>query len=462
LPRSFDLSSPGYLKALTILAALFLLLPLPVMQYVGEESIFALKSYEMHLRGDIWHTYLFGGMYVHTPLYHWPIILFCNVFGWEHMDIGVRLISVIASWLSALTAALLARHLFPEYNHAGWLAALVYLSMGEVMFWYGWLGYVDATFACFIFSATASLWMAIEKRHLGWLALSMLLISIAFMVKNITAYALLALAGLAMAHGMRAWRFVFSPGVLALSVASLIVPWAWGHWGVHGDVSITVAVADGMRNFKGFNAFDYLFHLASFPFVFFFRALPVGFFLIWLWIKRKNRMSWPNAPLSTMILVLAAIFLPFWIAAGATPRYLVPLYGWAAMIFTCMLLKLDRQDFLTGVKVIAIVILLKIPYSFAALPYLKDWRPERDLRGVAEEILSITDGKQIRTLHDMATGISIAAYIDARIPPENYIRWYNGSERNVYVLTEQIENHLGELVKQYRRRGDHIYLYWLP
>ena len=55
---------------LTLLAAALMLLPLPVMQYVGEEGLYAIKAWEMHVRHDWWHPSILGNIWPHPPLFH--------------------------------------------------------------------------------------------------------------------------------------------------------------------------------------------------------------------------------------------------------------------------------------------------------------------------------------------------------------------------------------------------------
>jgi len=70
---SFNPSLQLY-KLLVLIAALLMLLPLPIMQYVGEEGLMAIKSYEMFLQHDWIHTVALGMTFPHTPLWHWPVI----------------------------------------------------------------------------------------------------------------------------------------------------------------------------------------------------------------------------------------------------------------------------------------------------------------------------------------------------------------------------------------------------
>lgn len=447
------------LKGLTCIAALFMLLPLPVMQYVGEEGLMALKSYEMFVRDDWLRSSIFGMVWPHSVLWHWPAIIISKLIGWEHVDIAVRLVSVIASWLTALSVGFMASWLFNR-RHAGWLAALVYLSMGEVAFWYGWLGYVDATFGMFVFTAIATLWRAIADAHIGWLMVSLILISLAFMTKNITAYALYGASGLILLWRLKQWQLLKNPFFLFGGLLALSVPFAWQTFVVPaGENTASTTAHDVLRNFAGFGLLAYLKHWLSLPLIFLVRALPVSLLLVWLWLRRKHRFTL-DEPLTTLSLVLLICFAPFWISAGATPRYLVPLYGLVALLLTGLLLQLDQIRLKQSIVLMALLVLAKIPYSVGILPYIKDWRPERDVKIVAHEIMQRTLNAPLRTQNDVATGLAIAAYIDVWRQQRPPIIWYDGKESGVYVLAEVETPGFGELVKTWRLRGDHVYLYW--
>jgi len=448
------------IRIFVFLAATLMLLPLPVMQYVGEEGLMAIKSYEMFVRGDWLHPSIFGGVWPHSPLWHWPVIAISQLIGWEHVDIAIRLVSVVATWLSAAMAAWFAAWLFREKAGAGWLAALIYLSMGEVAFWYGWLGYVDALFGSFIFSAIVLLWRAMAEKRAGWLILSLLAISLAFMTKNITAYALYGIAGLVLLWRLRQWQLLKSPRFILPALAALIVPVVWQALIIPaGENTAATSIRDAMRNFAGFSVWDYLQHWLTYPLVFAFRALPLSLLFMWWWLRREQRFSLTSHG-QTLLWILLGCLLPFWISAGATPRYLVPLYGLAALLLTSWILQLDGMRLRQAVAGMAIVILLKIPYSLGVLPYIKDWRPERDVKIVAEEIMHMTDDAPLRTQNDVATGLAIAAYIDVWRQDREPIRWYRGAERGVYVLAEAPTPALGRLLKSWHLRGDHVYLYW--
>jgi hypothetical protein len=111
-----------------------------------------------------------------------------------------------------------------------------------------------------------------------------------------------------------------------------------------------------------------------------------------------------------------------------------------------------------------VFVLLKIPYSFGILPYIKDWRPERNVKVVAEEIMRLTAEAPLRTQNDVSTGLAIAAYLDAWQQDREPVRWYHeqDQEKGVFIMAEAETPRLGKLIKTWRLRGDTVYLYWQP
>ncbi|MDQ6987133.1 MAG: glycosyltransferase family 39 protein [Mariprofundaceae bacterium] len=461
MPKRIDFTRIGVLKLLCFAAAAALLLPLPIMEYVGEESYYTLSVIEMWISGDYWHHLIFGVVWPKTPMFHWFILAICHVIGIEHVDIAARLVSVFASWGAALVAALFARHVFPQHAHVGWLAALIYLTMGEIAFWYGWLGYADATFGAFVFASIATLWLALERQHMGWFLLSLLFVSCAYMTKNISAYALFALAGMVLLIRFKRWKLLLHPLFVVAGVLALSIPWLYQYYFSQTGSNALLAVGDGLRNFSGHDFMAYLKHWISYPAIFIFRALPLSLLFLWLWLGKKQHFR-IDGSLLTLCWILLACLLPFWLSAAGSPRYLVPLYGLVALLLTGLLLQLDKKMFRMAMISMLVILVVKIPYSFAVLPYIKDWRADRSLKAVVVDVLDKTRDKPVYTRNDTAAGLSIAAYMNVRLPLEQHIRWDNTDKHGIFIMAEAPDADIGELVKDYPIRGRHLYLYWRP
>jgi len=453
--------TPEHYKWLALLAGLLMLLPLPIMQYVGEEGLMAIKSYEMYVRGDWLHPSILGVVWPHSPLWHWPVMGICALIGWEHVDIAIRLVSVMATWMTAGMVGWAASWMMHDrHPHIGWLAALLYLTMGEISFWYGWLGYLDATFGCFIFASMITLWRSLRDEHAGWLLLSLLFISLAFMTKNITAYVLFGIAGLLLMWRLKRWSLLINVKFILPVLVALCVPWLWQEFVIlKGASTATTTVNDALRNFAGFGIEAYVKHWISYPVVFLLRAMPISLLLLGLWLLRKARFR-PDEQLMTLALLIVACLFPFWLSAGGSPRYLVPLYGLVALLLTGLLLQLDAQRVRQGLLLMLLVIVLKIPYSLFALPYIKDGMVERDVKQVAREVIELTSGDlPLYTENDVSTGLAIAAYIDVWRQDRPPVAWSVNRSKRAYVLAEVETPELGRLLKSWRLRGDHVYLY---
>jgi len=449
------------LKRAALFAALLMLLPLPIMQYVGEESFYTLGAYEMFVRGIWWYQPLLGSAVPKTPLFAWMIIAVSNIIGWEHLDIAPRIVSVFSSWGAAFITFKMARRLFPRQAHAGWIAALIYLTMGEVSFWYGWLGYADATFSFFIFAAIACLWVSIEDQRPAFCFLSFVMISLAFMVKNISCYAILGIASLVLLHRYHRWHLLKHPMFVLSALLAISVPWLYQHYVIHTDANATMAVGHALDNFRGYNFLAYLKHWFTYPVLFFARAFPVTVLLLWFYWRQRQRYRM-DTNLVTLIWLLTATMAPFWLSAGGSARYLIPFYGLLALLLSGFVLQLDVRKATIVFKVMVLIIIIKVPYSLAVLPYIKDWRPERDIKAVVKEISEIAQHHPIRTLDGVATIQSVAAYLDVQLPEGEYVRWDNGSEHQVYILARIQTPHHGKLIKRWRLRGDDVLLYWRP
>jgi len=449
------------LRTIVALAVLFLPLPIGIMQYVGEESIYAIKTYEMFHSGQLGITTLYGREWPHGVLFHWLAIPLAELLGWSHLDIAIRSISVMASMLSAAVAAGMARWLFPQHAHAPWLAAAIYLSMGEVAFWYGWLGHVDALFAMFIFAAIAALWRALAERRLGWWLVALISIDLAFLTKNITAFAFFGLAGLVLMKRLHRFDILRSWPFLLAGAVALFVPFAFQHLtqtaASTGSISQTL-LWDIPRALVGGGWQGLIKHVVGQPVVLLFRALPISLFLLYLWLRERPHWRLGETE-KTLAWIIFVCFVPVWFPSGTSPRYLVPLYGLVALLLTALLLQLERARLRQAMTLMLVVVMVKLPYSLFILPALKDWRPGNDIKAVAHEVLDQIGDAPLYTRNQVPDGYSIAAYIDVWRLREPVL-WYRG-QRGVYVLAQQ-PSRFGRLVRSWRLRGDVVYLYHVP
>src|SRR5512134_138565 len=132
------------------------------LYFVGEEAILANSAMEMAYRGDWVRHWLYGMDGQHATGAQWLVIPLASLAGWEHVLQVTRLVMIAATAATGAMLGLLALRLYGDAVLAA-LAAAVYVTLGDVLFYRGWLGYRDPLFACFVFSSVAALWIAARE-----------------------------------------------------------------------------------------------------------------------------------------------------------------------------------------------------------------------------------------------------------------------------------------------------------
>jgi len=286
-------------------------------------------------------------------------------------------------------------------------------------------------------------------------------IDLAFLTKNITAFAFFGLAGLVLMKRLHRFDILRSWSFLLAGAVALFVPFAFQHLtqtaASTGSISQTL-LWDIPRALVGGGWQGLIKHVVGQPAVLLFRALPISLFLLYLWLRERPHWRLGETE-KTLAWIIFVCFVPVWFPSGTSPRYLVPLYGLVALLLTALLLQLERARLRQAMTLMLVVVMVKLPYSLFILPALKDWRPGNDIKAVAHEVLDQIGDAPLYTRNQVPDGYSIAAYIDVWRLREPVL-WYRG-QRDVYVLAQQ-PSRFGRLVRSWRLRGDIVYLYHVP
>ena len=104
-------------------AALSFLLTLPV-EYIGQESVYPLMSYEMWFYGKYLAPSMYGVYYWRPPLYNLMIVPVAQLMGWNHMLVAARLVALTATISSALLLAWFVRRQFGDKTFAAFTALI--------------------------------------------------------------------------------------------------------------------------------------------------------------------------------------------------------------------------------------------------------------------------------------------------------------------------------------------------
>ena len=447
----------SHLRLLVLLAAVSYL-PTLAFYYVGEEAIFPIVSLEMWHQGDFTRQYLFGLNPQHNPLFNWLIIPFAALTGWEYVLPVTRALTVAATLATAATAGWLAWRLRREAAFA-WFAALVYLTLADVLLYRGWLAYVDPLFGFFVFAAIATLWVACVEHRPALIALAVAGLTCAFLSKAFTAYAFYGGAVLVLMVTPQWRRVLLSAPSLALHAAAALAPALW----------LALLPANGGQGSRMFaeilaklappGPLEYLQQLAGFPAETVLRLSPAILLAAYFaWRGRIELRGELRPHLRTAAWIAFLGYLPYWLAPHGAIRYLVPVYPVIALALAMLLWSAGEKAAATTRNWLIGAIALKFVAAIFLFPYYQSHYRGENHALAARDIIARTAGQPLHTMADTASGLSVAGYVDAWRYPAAPLRWAPEHWESGFVLTETADAASGRIAARYVLGGDELYL----
>lgn len=441
-----------------ILFAALSILPALNLYYIGEEAIFPITSMEMQQNGLWFIQHLYGLDVRHNPLFNWLIIPFANLFGWSHVEMVARALTIGATWSSAAILGWLCLKLFGNRSFAAF-AALVYLTFSDVMSYHGWLAYVDPLFALFIFGAISALWVACVEQRKSLLLLAALSISCAFLSKAFTAYIFYAVAVLALALHKSNRKLLLSPLSLLIHAAILIVPFIWFALLPSGNEQSGRMLAEISTKLALPGIGEYILRLVSFPIEVWAGLLPVSALLLYFALRRRiQNVETQPQHFRTALLIAGVNFLPYWLAPHGGMRYLIPLYPLFALVMARLLWRAGEAAMLTTARWLAAAIALNFVVLLVLFPYYQQHYRGANYAETAREIIALSQGQPLYTTDDRACGLNVTAYINQQRYPATALQWPPQTFESGFVIAETADEQLGSVYKKYQLLGDTMYL----
>ena len=444
---------------LLILLAALSFIPTLWFFMVGEEGSYTIIAMEM------WHSHdwliqtIYGNNLQRPPLITWLTIPVATLFGWSHILIAVRLITVAATLGMAAWLYWLARRLFDDKTFA-LFAALTCLSLADLLLYRGWLSYTDPLFGFFIFAATATLWIGCENKHRGWLTLSVLLIGCAFLTKAITAYIFYATTLFVLLLQPSHRRFLLSPVALLILSASLIVPFIWFSSlpQISGQAgSMTGEIA---RKFSAFDVSAYLQRLIAYPIDKLLWLSPAPLLALYLVISKRVRQSETHKRQFQAALLIAGLaILPYWLAPQGGIRYLVPVYPLIALVSARLIWRSGEAGRQLALRWFTGLIAFKFVFALALFPYYQNHYRGKNYVETAHEIARKTAGFQLYVNDYRSIGLNIAGQIDIDRLPLPPLSSPPGAWNNGFLLSLESKDAGSQLVESYTVAKDTVYLF---
>ncbi len=418
------------------------------VQYTGEEAIYTVMSYEMHYHGLILTPIMYGEPYIRPPLINLLIIGISELIGWANMIVAERLVAALATVSSGLLMAWFARRLWGDRDFSVFVA-LVYLTIGDLLFYNGWLAYSDPLFSFFVLASMLLGWLAVEQRRDTYLAVSLLALSCAFLTKVATAYVFYAVTVITVAYRRHAWRFLFSRESIAMHLMAIAVPIIWYTTAPEGGWMAHWMAAKVSEKMQSGSIFSYLWKLIYFPFRTSLQFLPIAGVLLYTRLRRYQPSKGLYEPhVSTALWIAGLNYIPYWLAPHCAMRYLMPLYGIVALVLAARAYGYEKTRRLVVAWIIAAIV-VKYVFAIWAFPYYtKRFRPNVD--AIAKDIVSVTQGQPLYVTAAGWEGIAVTAQIDLAIAPRPPLAVPPQNLADGFVIAELPDPAMGKLYRQYR------------
>lgn len=444
-------------RFLLLIAALSYV-PTLTFYYVGEEAIFPIISLEMWHRGDWIRQHLFGLDVQHNPLFNWLIIPLSALMGWEFVLPVTRALTITATLATAATVGWLAWRLTRDTAFA-WFAALVYLTLADVLLYRGWLAYVDLLFGFFVFGAIAALWVGCEQRRPALIAVALASLTCAFLSKAFTAYVFYGAAALVLMMDAQRRRVLLGAPSVLLHLAALLAPLLWLWLAVGNTGQGARMFGEIIAKLAPEGSVEYLRQLIRFPAETVLRLSPAILLAAYYVWRRRVVITQPMALHLRVALWIALLnYLPYWLSPHGAIRYLVPLYPVFGLALAMVLWSAGAPA-LAGVRRwLTGIIVLKFIAVVALFPYYQSHYRGENYALAARDIIGYTAGHPLYTTNDTASGLSVAGYIDAWRYPVPPLQWTPPQWQSGFVIAEAPDAGVGEVSMRFKLGGDELFL----
>lgn len=440
---------------LLILLAALSFLPTLFFHTVGEEGIYTISSMEMWHNRDWLIQTMYGLNLQRPPLMNWLVIPVANLLGWNHVLVATRLVSVIATLCMVATLYWLSLRLYAQRAFA-LFAALSCFGLADLIIYRGWLAYTDPLFACLTFGAMATLWVASNEKHRGWLLLSVLLVSGALLTKAFTAYIFYGTAVLVLLWQRPQRAFLLSPASLLIMASALIVPAAWFMSIPRVGSSSSSMLSEIMGKLAAGDGAGYLLRLATYPLDTAIWLSPLVLLTVYLVLRKRVRQP-DESPVyfQTALWIMALSILPYWLAPQGGIRYLLPIYPFIALVCARLIWRAGSQAL--ALRWFAGIIALKFIVVLIVFPYYQSHYRGENYVVAAHDIMKQSVGYQLYADDTRSVSENIVSEIDLqrlplpplKMPPAN---WDNG-----FLLTMEPDG-ASQIFGKLRIAYDDVYL----
>ncbi len=424
------------------------LLPnLNVYNLRGEEAKRLIPAFEMSKSGDYINLTYLGDIYLNKPpLFYWLTILSSKIFGWD--AITVRVISIFFVFLTALAIYLFAKYLFKDEKVAVF-SSIAYITFFDVLFWYGWIGEIDATFTFFIFLMFIFQFIGFKERKSGFIILSGILAGLSFLLKGIPSYLFFTINFIVIAFFYRRPFELFRPVYILSYFIAILIPALWIFSTNKPFELLKTLIYESSQRVKK-DTHSLLKHIFTYPLTNIKQTLPSSLFFLYLVIKRKVKL---NETVKVLLIVIFVNYLPYLFSAGSHGRYIMPLFPIFAVVigYSIAINSEKLQKVFLGFAMFFVV--LRLAIGVFLVPYIM--KKDGNIKSIAYEISKIIEDGKI-ACNCEGSHKSVCFFVDVYEDTTTKLP-YVEKDWNYLIDCKNLDG--GKLVKSFKYRKEFIKLY---
>ncbi len=377
-----------------------------------EEPTRTIPAFEMLYFKNFFQPTIFGiDYYLKPPFFNWLTILSSFVVGWN--EFTGRFVSIVFTFLTGVSTSIFFYRFIEKNMYFSLLSGLVLITFSDILFWYGFLGEIDATLMFFTSLMIFLMIFAFEKNSFFLFFIVGLLVGINFLIKGFPSLAFFILTAISISIFYKKPSYLFNLKLwVSFFIGVLIVVFWIVNTNSPSEYLSTLWQETFNRVKSSSNISKFLLHLIKYPLDNIFQMVPISLLAIFALIKyRFFNINLYSSQIKFILLILVLNYLPYWISSGARGRYILPLLPLAAVFISYMFLKLKKENLIKwAVGLIAFSIFIRVLAGVFYLPY--ETKKKGFYKKTAVDIYKITKNFEIATDYSCYLDKAVIYYLD--------------------------------------------------
>ena len=358
---------------LILLAFLSMLPSINFYSLSFEETTRAIVAFEMSHGGSYFQPTILGENYYNKPpLFNWLIVISSHFFGWD--TITARAVSLFFTLANTLLVSLFAYRLFKNLE-ISLLSGLIFITFGDVLYWYGWLAEIDITLTFFVFLLFITIFEYYRTEREIYAVLSGFISGLIFMLKGFPAFAFYGLSLIALIFFKKNPLIILRKEFLVAHVIFLITSFWWIPLSGNPEAYVKRLWEESFARVESSTDISkFLQHLVSYPLLHIKQLLPSSLFLILLFIYRRLRLEVPST-LKFLLTLIGFNYIPYILSATSQGRYVLPLAPIVAVFMSYIFYRFFNSSWRKALLIsFLVVIFFRALFGFLYLPFLEERR----------------------------------------------------------------------------------------